>query len=88
MFKDNAVVRKTKTFFFTKIHNLIVLLFLIKQIGKRIIESYKLILDFYGIQLDDEATGVTSRAENYLVRYKDTFLRPFTNHDFRVKRML
>ncbi|EAR85751.1 opioid growth factor receptor (macronuclear) [Tetrahymena thermophila SB210] len=57
-------------------------------IGKRIIQSYELILDFYGIKLDDEATGQVSRLENYLERYKETFLRPYTNHEFRVKRML
>jgi len=58
------------------------------KIGKRIIESYRLILDFYGISLDDEATGKVSRMDNALARYKETFLRPYTNHEFRVKRML
>jgi len=47
-----------------------------------------LILDFYGINLDDEATGKVSRMDNALARYKETFLRPYTNHEFRVKRML
>lgn len=45
-------------------------------------------LDFYGFQLEDESTGVLSRSENGLARYKETFLRPYTNHEFRIKRML
>ena len=26
--------------------------------------------------------------DNAIARYKETFLRPYTNHEFRVKRML
>lgn len=45
-------------------------------------------LDFYGINLLDESTGEVSRSESGIARYKETFLRPYTNHEFRVKRML
>jgi hypothetical protein len=48
-----------------------------ETIKRRIITSYKLMLDFYGMQLENEATGLISRSNNYAVQYRNlcsTFL--------------
>lgn len=38
---------------------------------RRIFASYKLMLDFYGMRLENERTGLISRSENYAARYKN-----------------
>jgi len=49
------------------------------QIIARIVQSYKLMLDFYGMQLVDEHTGLLKRTEKYEKRY-DNLTREF--HSF------
>ena len=40
-------------------------------IMRRVLMSYKLMLDFYGMRLEDEASGLVSRSENYASRYRN-----------------
>ena len=42
-----------------------------ETINRRIITSYQLMLDFYGMRLENEATGLISRSENYAAQYKN-----------------
>lgn len=42
-----------------------------ETIMRRILASYKLMLDFYGMRLENEATGLISRSENYTARYRN-----------------
>jgi len=42
-----------------------------ENIARRIITSYKLMLDFYGMRLENEATGLISRSKNYEVQYRN-----------------
>ena len=42
-----------------------------ETITRRILMSYKLMLDFYGMRLEDEATGLISRSNNYAVQYRN-----------------
>lgn len=42
-----------------------------ENITQRIITSYKLMLDFYGMRLENEATGLISRSKNYEVQYRN-----------------
>ena len=44
----------------------------------RIVGSYKLMLDFYGMQLVDEPTGLLARTEGYEERY-DNLIREFSH---------
>ena len=37
---------------------------------KRILKSYKMMLDFYGMVLKNESTGEIERAENWKARFK------------------
>lgn len=37
----------------------------------RIITSYRLMLDFYGMELLSRETGLITRSENYKARYKN-----------------
>jgi hypothetical protein len=53
---------------------------------RRLIVSYKLMLDFYGMQLVDEQLGVVARAVNYRSRYAH-LNRSFHNY-LRVTRIL
>ena len=53
---------------------------------RRLIVSYKLMLDFYGMQLVDEQLGVVARAANYRSRYAH-LNRSFHNY-LRVTRIL
>ena len=52
-----------------------------REISNRLLMSYQLILDFYGMQLEDESTGLISRSKNYKSLYKNlcstSFLFPF-----------
>ncbi|KAF7985598.1 hypothetical protein HWV62_3899 [Athelia sp. TMB] len=41
---------------------------------KRLIKSYRLMLDFYGMQLESEETGLIARSSNYAPRYRN-FIR-------------
>jgi len=42
-----------------------------ETIMRRVITSYKMMLDFYGMQLENEATGLISRSKNYAVQYRN-----------------
>lgn len=43
---------------------------------KRLIQSYELMLDFYGMQLVSSDTGLVARSAGYTIRYKN-LLRQF-----------
>lgn len=51
-----------------------------------LLKSYKLMLDFYGIQLDDEKTGEVSRAQNWFHRFRN--LNNRTHNNLRITRIL
>ncbi|KAF7980475.1 hypothetical protein HWV62_37954 [Athelia sp. TMB] len=38
---------------------------------QRLIKSYRLMLDFYGMQLESEETGLIARSSNYAPRYRN-----------------
>lgn len=42
-----------------------------KVAKKRLLKSYKLMLDFYGIQLVNEETGEVQRAKNWKERFEN-----------------
>ena len=42
-----------------------------ETIIRRIVTSYKLMLDFYGMRLEDEATGLVSRSKNHAAQYRN-----------------
>jgi len=42
-----------------------------ETIMRRILASYKLMLDFYGMRLENEATGLILRSENYVAQYRN-----------------
>ena len=37
----------------------------------RVFTSYKLMLDFFGMRLEDEASGLISRSRNYATQYRN-----------------
>lgn len=50
-----------------------------ETISRRILTSYQLMLDFFGMRLENESTGLISRSRNYEPLYKNlcsTCLRP------------
>jgi len=52
----------------------------------RVLVSYRLMLDFYGVQLDDEATGAVSRTPHYAERFAHL---NFSFHNYlRITRIL
>ncbi|KAK7907447.1 hypothetical protein WMY93_016059 [Mugilogobius chulae] len=53
---------------------------------KHLLESYKLMLDFYGIELCDETTGAVKRSCNWLDRF--TNLNRNTHNNLRITRIL
>uniref|UniRef100_A0AAV2M5T9 Opioid growth factor receptor (OGFr) conserved domain-containing protein n=1 Tax=Knipowitschia caucasica TaxID=637954 RepID=A0AAV2M5T9_KNICA len=53
---------------------------------KNLLESYKLMLDFYGIELSDEDTGEVKRAPNFKGRFRN--LNTHTHNNLRITRML
>ncbi|KAJ0023252.1 hypothetical protein NQD34_003151 [Periophthalmus magnuspinnatus] len=53
---------------------------------KHLLESYKLMLDFYGIELCDEETGEVKRAQNWKDRF--TNLNRNTHNNLRITRIL
>lgn len=42
-----------------------------EEVKRRLLTSYKLMLDFYGIKLVDEETGDVERALNWEERFKN-----------------
>jgi len=52
----------------------------------RILTSYKLMLDFYGMRLENEATGLISRSENHTTQYRNLCRSPHNN--LRISRIL
>lgn len=42
-----------------------------KEVKKKLVQSYKLMLDFYGIYLKDDSTGEVARASNWKDRFKN-----------------
>ena len=56
------------------------------QLRARIIKSYELMLDFYGMVLEDKKTGKISRSKNFRPRY-DNLNNCFHNY-LRITRIL
>lgn len=46
---------------------------------RRLLASYKLMLDFFGMRLENEATGLISRSENYASRYRNLCSMSFSS---------
>jgi hypothetical protein len=42
-----------------------------EAILERVMESYRIMLDFYGMRLADEQTGLLERSDDYRPRYKN-----------------
>lgn len=42
-----------------------------ETVMRRIVTSYKLMLDFYGMRLESEATGLIVRSTNYAAQYRN-----------------
>ncbi|ELU02449.1 hypothetical protein CAPTEDRAFT_111638, partial [Capitella teleta] len=57
-----------------------------EEAKKRVLTSYRLMLDFYGIKLANEKTGKVSRASNWIERYYH-LNRSFHNY-LRITRIL
>ncbi|XP_058228847.1 opioid growth factor receptor-like protein 1 isoform X1 [Hemibagrus wyckioides] len=57
-----------------------------EEMKKRLLESYKLMLDFYGIQLVNEETGEVKRAKNWSERFEN--LNRNTHNNLRITRIL
>lgn len=55
-------------------------------VQQNLFESYKLMLDFYGMKLTNEKTGELERAKNYEERYTNLKNRPHNN--LRITRIL
>jgi len=53
---------------------------------QRLMRSYRLMLDFYGMQLISEETGLISRSPNYSTRYRNLLRR--SHNWLRVSRIL
>ncbi|KAG8934025.1 hypothetical protein FRC03_007006 [Tulasnella sp. 419] len=56
------------------------------KILQRVLTSYRLMLDFYGMELVNEETGLLKRSENFSERYKN--LMRSTHNYLRISRML
>jgi len=56
------------------------------ETAKRVVQSYRMMLDFYGLVLDDEATGAVSRAPNCADRFYE-LNNSFHNY-LRITRIL
>jgi len=56
-------------------------------LAKTLVESYELILDFFGIRITNHTTGDLERTEGFEPRYKDAFLKYYHNH-LRMRRIL
>ncbi|XP_052464970.1 opioid growth factor receptor isoform X1 [Carassius gibelio] len=57
-----------------------------KQAKSKLVKSYKLMLDFYGIRLVDESTGEVERAPNWKNRFRN--LNRHTHNNLRITRIL
>ncbi|KAK3512926.1 hypothetical protein QTP70_028993 [Hemibagrus guttatus] len=57
-----------------------------EEMKKRLLTSYKLMLDFYGIQLVNEDTGEVRRAENWREQFEN--LNRNTHNNLRITRIL
>eukprot|EP00063_Salmo_salar_P013980 XP_013988815.1 PREDICTED: opioid growth factor receptor-like isoform X1 [Salmo salar] len=53
---------------------------------KRLVKSYKLMLDFYGIQLSNDTTGEVQRANNWRNRFDN--MDRHTHNNLRITRIL
>jgi len=57
-----------------------------EECRRRVVLSYRLMLDFYGFKLDDEDSGTVSRSENYKSRFQNL---SYSSHNWlRVTRIL
>ncbi|KAF5904606.1 opioid growth factor receptor-like protein 1 [Clarias magur] len=57
-----------------------------EEVKERLLKSYKLMLDFYGVKLVDERTGAVERAENWEKRFAN--LNRNTHNNLRITRIL
>ncbi|KAI5093623.1 opioid growth factor receptor [Silurus meridionalis] len=57
-----------------------------EEVRRRLLVSYKIMLDFYGIQLVNEETGEVQRAENWSERFDN--LNRNTHNNLRITRIL
>ncbi|XP_016299163.1 opioid growth factor receptor-like protein 1 isoform X1 [Sinocyclocheilus anshuiensis] len=57
-----------------------------KEAKSKLVQSYKLMLDFYGICLVDESTGEVARAPNWEDRFRN--LNRHTHNNLRITRIL
>ncbi|XP_060765949.1 opioid growth factor receptor-like protein 1 [Neoarius graeffei] len=57
-----------------------------KKVKKRLLKSYKLMLDFYGIQLVSELTGEVQRSRNWKERFEN--LNRNAHNNLRITRIL
>uniref|UniRef100_M4A632 Opioid growth factor receptor (OGFr) conserved domain-containing protein n=1 Tax=Xiphophorus maculatus TaxID=8083 RepID=M4A632_XIPMA len=53
---------------------------------ENLLKSYKLMLDFYGIKLENEETGEVARAEHWIDRFQN--LNNHTHNNLRITRIL
>jgi len=56
------------------------------EIKERVLKSYRLMLDFYGLQLTDELTGQLERTQGYASRYRN--LTRSSHNYLRISRIL
>jgi hypothetical protein len=56
------------------------------EIGQRVVRSYKLMLDFYGLRLADELRGTVGRAPNWRNRFRN--LNDHSHNTLRLTRIL
>ncbi|XP_043108182.1 opioid growth factor receptor 2 [Puntigrus tetrazona] len=57
-----------------------------KKAKKRLVKSYELMLDFYGIRMVDESTGEVERSDNWKDRFRN--LNSHTHNSLRITRIL
>uniref|UniRef100_A0A3B3W0S2 Opioid growth factor receptor 2 n=1 Tax=Poecilia latipinna TaxID=48699 RepID=A0A3B3W0S2_9TELE len=56
------------------------------QVKKNLLKSYELMLDFYGIKLENEETGKVARADHWIDRFQN--LNNHTHNNLRITRIL
>ncbi|XP_012972145.1 opioid growth factor receptor isoform X2 [Mesocricetus auratus] len=57
-----------------------------EEVRERLVRSYELMLGFYGIQLEDRATGAVCRAQNFQPRFHN--LNSHSHNNLRITRIL
>jgi len=57
------------------------------EISKRLIKSYELMYNFYGMKIVDRNTGEVARSDKYEERYHKTLITSLHNH-LRIRRIL